>query len=221
MENNRVLIVGGSPEPSSASLVAGLAEQCDVVVAVDRGLDVLLEAGISCDLFCGDADSVSEQGAVLVRACEAGEPGAVRTVERYDPHKDYTDLALALRAIDERWPEAQLVCTCLTGGNPDHALAVYGRLAACRKNMIELREDGFRSYVLHGPFILHIEDACSKRFSFVPLSSEAVISESGMRWELNCATVGLLSDLGISNVIESDDAFFTCHEGVATAWVFD
>ncbi|WP_102338501.1 thiamine diphosphokinase [Collinsella provencensis] len=217
----RVLIVGGSPEPSSAVLVANLAAQCNAVVAVDRGLDVLLEVGIACDLFCGDADSVSERGAELVHACEAGKQGLVCAVERYDPHKDYTDLALALRAIDERWPDAQLVCTCLTGGNPDHALAVYGRLAACRESLIELREDGFRSYVLHGPFMLHVEDAWGKRFSFVPLSPEAVVSEFGMRWELNCAPVELLSDLGISNVIESNNALFTCHEGVVVAWVFD
>lgn len=220
LEPKRVLIVGGSPEPSSVALVVSLANQSDAVVAVDRGLDILTTANVACDMFCGDADSVSERGAAQVRACEEGACGPIGHVERYNPHKDFTDLDLALRAVEERWPGAFVTCTCLTGGNPDHALAVYGRLAAYRAGGVELREDDFCARVLHGPSSLNITGSAGKRFSFVPLSSETVVSERGMRWELDHVRVALLSDLGISNVIESDIATFSCHEGVVATWLF-
>ena len=50
----RVLLVGGSPEPSSPELVARHADAADYSVAVDRGLDRLMAAGVAPDLFCGD-----------------------------------------------------------------------------------------------------------------------------------------------------------------------
>lgn len=220
MSVNNVLVVGGSPERSSLELIATLVERSDAVVAVDRGLDYLLAAGCSCDLFCGDADSVGEKGAAAVRACEAGEKGPVRSVERYDPHKDFTDLALALRAIEERWPDTALTCTCLSGGRPDHALAVYGRLASWHAGTLELREDSFSSHVLRGPAELNLDGCRGMRFSFVALSEDAEVSERGMRWVLDHAHPAFLGDLGISNVIESDEAAFTCHAGTVATWLF-
>ena len=54
----RVLLVGGSPQTCDAVFLKHLYAGCDLVVAVDRGLDAVLDAGLPCDLFCGDADSV-------------------------------------------------------------------------------------------------------------------------------------------------------------------
>ena len=71
----------------------------------------------------GDADTVSDAGRTLVDAAEAFE------VERHDPYKDYTDLALALDSVRRRWPGAEVVATCATGGRPDMALSVLGLLA--------------------------------------------------------------------------------------------
>ena len=219
-----VLVVGGSPEATAPELVARLAEACDAVVAVDRGLDVLLAAGHGCDLFCGDADSVSEFGAALVRAAEVGERSGSGTldigeVERYDPYKDDTDLGLALRAISERWGDAPLVCACLSGGKPDHALAVLGRLVAW-PGAVALEEDAFSARMLRAGEAWQIEDAVGQRFSFVPLAPNAVVSESGMEWNLDHHAAPLLSDLGISNVIRSPKAQITCHSGALAAWLF-
>ena len=116
-------MVCGSPVVASADLLRWLTGECDHVVAVDRGLDALLGAGLSCDVYVGDADTVSDAGRALVDAAEAFE------VERHDPYKDYTDLALALDSVRRRWPDAEVVATCATGGRPDMALSVLGLLA--------------------------------------------------------------------------------------------
>ena len=78
----KVLVVCGSPVVAGADLLRRLAGECDHVVAVDRGLDALLGAGLSCDVYVGDADTVSDAGHTLVDAAEAFE------VERHDPYKD-------------------------------------------------------------------------------------------------------------------------------------
>ena len=118
----KVLVVCGSPVVASADLLRRLAKECDYVVAVDRGLDALLSAGLGCDVYVGDADTVSDAGRALVDAATDFE------VERHDPYKDYTDLALALDSVRRRWPGAEVVATCVTGGRPDMALSVLGLL---------------------------------------------------------------------------------------------
>ena len=214
----RVLVVGGSPEPSSAETVRAAARGCDAVVAVDRGLDALLASGLSCDLFCGDADSVSEKGAALVHSAEESLDPAFEVV-RYNPHKDDTDLGLALGEVLRRWPEARIVATCMSGGNPDHELAVLGRLSAW-SGELEVKEDRFDQRFLKSGDVWDLSGHEGERFTFVPLSCEAVVSERSMRWELDHKHVPLLSDLGVSNVIESGGASITCHEGLVVAWVF-
>lgn len=246
----RVLVVGGSPEPASTELVAALAAEADRVIAVDRGLDWLNAAGAVPDLFCGDGDTASAEALAWLEGLVAS--GRTEDV-RYDPHKDLTDLALALDIAVRRWPTARICATCLAGGNPDHALAVLGQLtrfAAGRDGApseaagasdaadagavrrpsssdsyaapaVSFVEDGFEGRVLQAGSRWELPGVVGARFSFVPLSAAGVVvSEAGMRWELDHATVPLLADLGISNVIEADPAAITCHAGVLAAWCF-
>lgn len=216
-----MLVVGGSPEASSPACVARAALSCERVVAVDRGLDALSAAGLLCDVFCGDADSVSEVGTAYVsRAEHAQEAGASAPfeVERYDPHKDFTDLSLALRAVRERWGAADVVATCLTGGKPDHFLGVLGCLVSW-PGAVEIVEDGLKGRILHAGQSWDVGAYQGKRFSFVPLSAEAVVSERHMRWELDRKRAPLLSDLGISNELDYPDGSITCHEGTLVAYI--
>lgn len=218
----RVLLIGGSPERSSDDTIRRAAAGCAAVVAIDRGLDAADAAGVPCDLFCGDGDSVSARGARRVDEAAAGEGEQPFAVERYDPHKDDTDLSLALRAVALRWPGAIVRATCFGGGAPDHFIAVMGRFAraAAAGARIEIWEDGYAGRILRPGDVWTIEGARGRRFSFVALSEGARVSEAGMRWELDHHHVELLGDLGISNVIEADLARMTCHEGVVAAWVF-
>ena len=63
----RILLVAGSPAPSSSALVSRLAAQNDLVLAVDRGADACRAAGVVPGAFCGDTDTVSEEGLAWVR----------------------------------------------------------------------------------------------------------------------------------------------------------
>lgn len=208
----KVLVVCGSPVVTSAELLRQLAGECDHIVAVDRGLDALLGAGINCDVYVGDADTVSEAGRALVDAAKDFE------VERHNPYKDYTDLALALDAIRRRWPAAELVTTCATGGRPDMALSVLGLLAAYKDAPVWIKEDEVTARILHQDEIWTIENAEGKTFSIIAIAPETVISEHGLEWELVHAPLGLLADTGISNIVRST-AKITVHVGTAIAYL--
>ena len=197
---------------ASAELLRRLAGECDHVVAVDRGLDALLGAGLGCDLYVGDADTVSDAGRALVDAATDFE------VERHNPYKDYTDLALALDTIRRRWPAAEVVATCATGGRPDMALSVLGLLASYDDAPVWICEDETTAHILHAGESWTIQGAEGKTFSIIAIAPETEISEHGLEWELDHAPLALLADTGISNVVRGT-AKITVHTGIAIAYL--
>lgn len=205
-------MVCGSPVVASADLLHQLAGECDHIVAVDRGLDALLGAGLSCDVYVGDADTVSDAGRALVDAATDFE------VERHDPYKDYTDLALALDSVRRRWPGAEVVATCATGGRPDMALSVLGLLAGYEDAPIWIAEDKVVARVLHADESWTIEGAEGKTFSIIAIASNTEISEHGLEWELDHSPLCLLADTGISNIVRTT-ATVTVHQGTAIGFL--
>ena len=203
----KVLVVCGS------ELLCHLAGECDHIVAVDRGLDALLGAGLSCDVYVGDADTVSDEGRALVDAAADFE------VERHNPYKDYTDLALALDSVRRRWPGAEVVATCATGGRPDMALSVLGLLASYEDAPIWIAEDKVVARILRGGESWTIEGSEGKTFSIIAIAPGTVASEHGLEWELDHSPLGLLADTGISNVVRST-ATIQVHTGIAIAYLY-
>lgn len=209
----KILVVCGSPVVASADLLHQLAGECDHIVAVDRGLNTLLGAGLSCDVYVGDADTVSAEGRALVDAATEFE------VERHDPYKDYTDLALALDAIRRRWPGAELVTTCATGGRPDMALSVLGLLAAYTDAPVWIEEDDTTARILHAGETWIIEGQENRTFSIIAIAPNTKVSEHGLEWELDHSPLGLLADTGISNIVRST-ATIQVHTGTAIAYLY-
>lgn len=199
---------------ASADLLRQLAGECDHIVAVDRGLDALLGAGLSCDVYVGDADTVSDEGRALVDAAKDFE------VERHNPYKDYTDLALALDTIRRRWPGAELYATCATGGRPDMALSVLGLLAGYTDAPVWIEEDEVAARILHQNETWTIENATGKTFSIIAIVPNTEVSEHGLEWELDHAPLGLLADTGISNVVRGT-AKIQVHTGIAIAYLYE
>lgn len=211
--SDKVLVVCGSPVVASADLLRQLAGECERVVAVDRGLDALLSAGLGCDVYVGDADTVSDAGRALVDSAEDFE------VERHDPYKDYTDLALSLDSVRRRWPGAEVIATCASGGRPDMALSVLGLLAGYEDAPVWIEEDKVVARILHAGESWTIEGVEGKTFSIIAIAPNTEVSEHGLEWELDRAFLGLLADTGISNVVRRT-ATITVHQGVAIGYLY-
>lgn len=180
---------------------------------MDRGLDALLGAGLGCDVYVGDADTVSDAGRALVDAAEAFE------VERHNPYKDYTDLALALESVRRRWPGAEVVATCATGGRPDMALSVLGLLAGYVDAPVWIEEDEVTARILHQDETWTIENAEGKTFSIIAIAPNTQVSEHGLEWELDHSPLALLADTGISNIVRST-ATIQVHTGTAIGYLY-
>lgn len=198
---------------TSADLLRRLAGECNRVVAVDRGLDALLGAGLGCDVYVGDADTVSDAGRALVDAAIDFE------VERHNPYKDYTDLSLALDSVRRRWPGAEVVATCATGGRPDMALSVLGLLARYEDAPIWIAEDKVVARILRADESWIIEGHEGNTFSIIAIAPDTEVSEHGLEWELDHSPLGLLADTGISNVVRST-ATIQVHTGTAIAYLY-
>lgn len=198
---------------ASADLLRRLAGECDHVVAVDRGLDALLGAGLGCDVYVGDADTVSDAGRALVDAATDFK------VERHDPYKDCTDLALALDSVRRRWPGAEVVATCAAGGRPDMALSVLGLLAGYDDAPVWIAEDKVVARFLRAGESWTIEAAEGKTFSIIAIAPNTEVSERGLEWELDYSPLGLLADTGISNVVRGT-AKIQVHTGTAIAYLY-
>ena len=216
-----VLVIDGSPSPSSPELVGALAQEADYVIAADRGALACRAAGVVPDLLCGDADSIDEATLAWAR-------GEVPVELRYPSEKYATDLALAVASARHeaarRGKALHLTLTCASGGRPDHALAVLGRLVEARDSCPRLVEDGFECRVLapEGASTWDVgaaAGAVGATFSAIPLAAGTVVSEKGMHWELERRSLAALADEGVSNVVERPDACVCCHEGVLAAFL--
>lgn len=239
----RALLVGGSPEPSSLELVRELAHDSEMVVGVDRGANVCLAAGIVCDLFVGDADTISPEALAWVKKTCPDE-------ELFDTEKYATDLALAFLSLRERYGlsasgvtqlraagnkvfgerdavsnvtlAGQVAVSCASGGKPDHLLGVFGTLAENADLSPVLIEDNFECHILSPSGTKDWEIASTyagSTFSLFALAPDTYVSEQGMEWDLERRYIPVLSDLGVSNVIGPDGARCTCHSGVAAAFL--
>ena len=215
----RVLVVDGSPAPSSPALVARLADRADYVVAADKGAETCRAAGVVPDAYCGDHDSVSAADGAWASS-EAGRSIA------FPSEKYATDLSLAIdcarhEAARQRRP-LRLTVTCASGGRPDHALGVVGLLAGAANACPALVEDSFEMRVVSvaGSREWRLgTGARGRTFSAVAVAPGTVVSESGMKWCLDEKPLGLLNDLGISNVIESEDAVVSVSSGAIAAFL--
>ena len=126
---------------------------------------------------------------------------------------------VALDCILRRWPGAEVVATCATGGRPDMALSVLGLLAGYEHAPVWIAEDKVVARILRAGETWTIESAEGKTFSIIAIAPNTEVSEHGLEWELDHASLGLLADTGISNVVRST-ATIQVHTGTAIAYLY-
>lgn len=106
-----LIAAGGDPGDWPEKLPA-----FDYYVGIDRGSLFLLERGLPLKMAVGDFDSLAEEERKRVFA-------ATETIKKSVPEKDDTDTQLALAAVFEAFPQAEVTLIGVTGGRLDHLLA--------------------------------------------------------------------------------------------------
>jgi thiamine pyrophosphokinase len=192
-----VLIVAAAPVAGSSELVARLAPEHDLVIAVDGGGAVCIDAAVTPDIVLGDFDSLEPDALELLRRRGA-------TVLPFPADKDQTDLELALIAARERGAQSVTV-TAASSGRLDHTLAVVGAIGTAADLRPQLVEPDVHAWVLgeDGRTELAVAGRGSI-LSLVALGAGARVTVSGVRWPLDDCDLPFGSGLGVSNVVAAE-----------------
>jgi thiamine pyrophosphokinase len=190
-----VVFTGGEAPPSAVLEILDSLDEDAFVVAADSGLDHARGLGRRVDLVVGDMDSVSE--AALVDAETAGVP-----LDRHDPDKDQTDLALALDTAVARGAR-RIVVVGGHGGRLDHLLANALLLAAPEyaAAIVDAYMGSARVHVVRGERRLPATPGESCTLLPVHGGAEGVWTH-GLRWTLRDEPLEAGTSRGVSNVAE-------------------
>lgn len=208
------LLVGGAPTEHKG--LDFVLENCsfDTIIAVDAGYAALVERGIAPHHVFGDFDSLG----FIPQEAESGV-----CVHPFDPHKDFTDMDLALNfAIGEGFTHI-IMCDGLHA-RLDHSLANLQLMAgAARKGqrVWGITEEEVVVALDAKGELDHLEIAAgSQGICSVLAHSDSVsgVYETGLAYGLEDARLTNRFPLGISNELTGQDAHISLEEG--SAWIF-
>ena len=177
------------------------------IIAADGGLDSLKKQGIEADLIVGDFDSL-------------GYKPEGKNVICHKPEKDDTDTILAVNEGLERGFDTFVLYGCL-GGRLDHTIGNIRVLSY-------LTEKGAKGYIISEKQVITVISNGS--ISFMPnekgyisvfsLNGDAEgVSENGLKYTLENATLKYNTTLGISNEFTGIKAEISVKKGMlAILW---
>ena len=195
-----VILTGGDPVP--AHLATALPSS-DLVIAADSGFHHAQTLGLEVDIVIGDFDSIDLD-------VDLGNA----QLARYPADKDFSDLELALRHAAGRGA-TDLVVVGGGGGRLDHLLANVLVLAKAPAQVVWLTG----KEVVH--FVRNNKNLLGRRgdlLTLLPVCGDATgITTSGLRWELEEATLRFGSTRGLSNEFLDTVAQVSIRSGLVLA----
>ena len=198
------LLVGGAPTEHKGLDLVLKNFLFDEIIAVDAGYAALVERGIAPHHAFGDFDSLG----FVPQEAEGGV-----CVHPFDPHKDFTDMDLALNfAIDEGFTHI-IMCDGLHA-RLDHSLANLQLMAAAARK-------GQRVWGVAEEELNQLEIAVgSQGICSVLAHSDSVsgVYETGLAYGLEDAQLTNCFPLGISNELTGQPARISLEEG--SVWIF-
>lgn len=205
----RVLILANG-EPPSPVLLARLAAEHDLFIAVDGAALKAVRLGALPDIVSGDFDSLD------LGAARAALPNAefLPTPDQYK-----TDLEKAFRIARERGA-SEITVAGAAGGRIDHTLGNFSRLLHWREELpdfpITIVEDGSEVRAVTGEMTLTTE--INDVVSLLSYDGQARVSISGVRWPLEdhllpLGVGGLLNEAVAPevNITAAGGSILVCH----------
>jgi thiamine pyrophosphokinase len=172
-------------EDVEKELLRAWAISADLVIAADRGADLLLDAGVRPNVVVGDMDSISEE--------------ASRGVEdvRISDDEATTDCDKLLSVASEMGAD-EITLIAIEGDLPDHALAT---LQSAARSCLQIRLAYRRGvgWIMRGPASLSVTTEIGRRVSFLPITECSGVSLSGVHWPLQDASMHPTGVTSISN----------------------
>ena len=199
-----ILILADGDWPNEDRLRVASA-RATTIFAADGAWAKARRLGITVDRVVGDLDSLSPD--------EAAQAEAETEVHAYPAEKDWTDLELAIDLALALSPDRILLYGVL-GDRLDHSLAAIFLLEkiSSRGIAVELLADRETAWIASTTLVL---DAVSEgdRLSLLPVSEQAAITTTGLRYALDGETLLRTASRGVSNVVEQPPVRIDVHSG--------
>ena len=179
----------------------------NIIVAVDKGLEILNKLKIDPDFIIGDFDSVNES--VLK------EYNNKNTIE-LEKEKDFTDTHMALKLAIEKKSTSITIIGAI-GTRFDHTLANVHILKEALDNNIKAKIiDEKNEITLINNNTTIARNNRYKYVSIIPLTTEITgITLKGFKYLLEDATLKIGQSIGISNEQIEEEATIKIEKGIA------
>jgi thiamine pyrophosphokinase len=179
----------------------------DLIIAVDGGTRYAWQVGVDPELVIGDLDSLTGEEQERLRSSGA-------EVSSFSPHKDRTDLELALLRASSEGADEILILAAL-GGRLDQSIAnllllTLPELADCDVRIVQGAQVAF---VIRDEAL--IEGRRGDTVSLIPLGGDALgVTAQGLAWPLDDDVLRFGPARGISNVLTREQASVRVRQGL-------
>ncbi len=179
----------------------------DLIIAVDGGTHHAWACDVDPQVVIGDLDSLTPDEQERLRAGRA-------KVINFSPHKDKTDLELALlhaasQGIDE------IVILAALGGRLDQTIAnlLLLTLPELVDRDVRVVQGAQRVFVIRSEVL--IEGHPGDTVSLIPLGGDALgVTAQGLKWSLDDETLRFGPARGVSNVLRDRQALVRVRRGL-------
>lgn len=164
----RIIIVAGSKYHNfnTYNYVDG-----DLFIGIEDGAYEIIKRGYELSLSIGDFDTTTHLDEILKSSIE---------IKKYPKEKDEIDLELALKYIDNHYPDCEIFIYNATLGRLDHELVTIKLLIKYQNLNIHLMNEFEEVIYLTSNYCIEESD---KRFSLIPFM-DVELEVIGARYEL-------------------------------------
>jgi len=197
---NYLISIGGN----STSNVLSIESNFEEIIAVDSGIEHLLNLSLNPNTLIGDLDSISK------KSLDEVKKNKVKTLA-FNSNKDQTDFELALNYLEEA-EKSKVYIIGGESGEIDHLISIFLLIPSKSffENIIWLYGD--KKIIFRQKLELNIEK--STKFSIIPLADLKNLSIDGAEWNLDNKDIQFGETLTLRNITNEEQLNIKCDKGV-------
>ena len=197
---NYLISIGGN----STSDVLSIESNFEEIIAVDSGVEHLLNLSLDPNTLIGDLDSISK------KSLDEVKKNGVKILA-FNSNKDQTDFELALNYLEET-EKSKVYIIGGESGEIDHLISIFLLIPSKSffENIIWLYGD--KRIIFRQKIELNIKKLT--KFSIIPLSDLTNLSIDGAKWNLENKNIQFGETTTLRNIATKDELNVSCDKGV-------
>ena len=197
---NYLISIGGNSTSNVLSIESNFKE----IIAVDSGIEHLLDLSLDPNTLIGDLDSISK------KSLDEVKKNGVKILA-FNSNKDQTDFELALNYLEEA-EKSKVYIIGGESGEIDHLISIFLLIPSKSffENIIWLYGD--KRIIFRQKLELNIKKLT--KFSIIPLSDLTNLSIDGAEWNLDNKDIQFGETLTLRNNTNEEQLNIRCDKGV-------